>query len=54
MASRSAAIEAGLLAVWAGAAESDQLNTLVTQAGLDWTEAALLRAIARYVVERDR
>jgi glutamate dehydrogenase len=49
VAARGAAIEAGLLAVWGGAAESDQLNTLVTQAGLDWTEAALLRAFSRYL-----
>ena len=49
VAARGAAIEAGLLAVWAGAAESDQLNTLVTQAGLDWTDAALLRSFSRYL-----
>ncbi|MCW5722113.1 MAG: NAD-glutamate dehydrogenase [Devosia sp.] len=46
---RGAAIEQGLMAVWTGAAESDQLNSLVTQAGLDWTEAALLRALSRYL-----
>ncbi|KQT49825.1 NAD-glutamate dehydrogenase [Devosia sp. Leaf420] len=46
---RGKAIEEGLLAVWAGLAESDQINTLVTQAGLDWTEAALLRALSRYL-----
>lgn len=46
---RSAAIEAGLLAVWSGAAESDQINALVTSAGLDWTDAALLRALSRYL-----
>lgn len=49
VAARGGAIEAGLLAVWAGAAESDQLNTLVTQAGLDWTDAALLRSFSRYL-----
>ncbi|MBD8065267.1 NAD-glutamate dehydrogenase [Devosia sp. PTR5] len=46
---RGHAIEAGLLAVWHGEAESDQINTLVTRAGLDWTEAALLRALSRYL-----
>ncbi len=46
---RAAAIEAGLLAVWAGDAESDQLNALVTLAGLDWTQAGLLRALSRYL-----
>jgi len=46
---RGAAIEAGLMAVWTGAAESDQVNALVTRAGLDWTEAALLRALSRYL-----
>ena len=46
---RGPAIEAGLMAVWSGAAESDQLNALVTLAGLDWSEAALLRALSRYL-----
>ncbi|MCP8884176.1 NAD-glutamate dehydrogenase [Devosia sp. XJ19-1] len=46
---RGPAIEAGLLAVWAGHAESDQLNTLVTLAGLEWGDAALLRALSRYL-----
>ncbi|SMQ61586.1 glutamate dehydrogenase [Devosia lucknowensis] len=46
---RAPAIEAGLLAVWAGEAESDQLNSLVTLAGVDWREAALLRALSRYL-----
>ncbi|PXA88381.1 NAD-glutamate dehydrogenase [Nostoc sp. 3335mG] len=49
VAARGEAIEEGLLAVWAGRAESDQLNTLVTEAGLHWTEAALLRALSRYL-----
>ncbi len=49
VAARGAAIEAGILAVWAGEAESDQLNSLVTQAGLDWTDAALLRSFSRYL-----
>ncbi|QYO78020.1 NAD-glutamate dehydrogenase [Devosia salina] len=46
---RARAIEAGLMAVWTGDAESDQLNTLVTLAGLDWSQAALLRALSRYL-----
>jgi len=46
---RGAAIEEGILAVWNGVAESDQLNSLVTQAGLDWAEAGLLRALSRYL-----
>jgi glutamate dehydrogenase len=46
---RAPAIEGGLMAVWSGAAESDQLNALVTLAGLDWSEAALLRALSRYL-----
>ncbi|WP_297106163.1 NAD-glutamate dehydrogenase [uncultured Devosia sp.] len=46
---RAEAVEAGLLAVWMGEAESDQLNSLVTLAGLDWSEAALLRALSRYL-----
>jgi len=49
VAARGPAIEAGLMAVWSGAAESDQLNTLVTEAGLDWVDAALLRALSRYL-----
>ncbi|MHA6298035.1 NAD-glutamate dehydrogenase [Devosia sp. CAU 1758] len=46
---RAPDIEAGLLAVWAGEAESDQLNSLVTLAGLGWRDAALLRALSRYL-----
>ena len=46
---RAGKIEAGLRAVWSGEAESDQINTLVTTAGLDWTEAAWLRALSRYL-----
>jgi glutamate dehydrogenase len=46
---RASSIEAGLMAVWAGQAESDQLNSLVTLAGLDWTDAGLLRALSRYL-----
>ena len=46
---RAKLIEAGLSAVWQGAAESDQINSLVTLSGLDWNEAALLRALSRYL-----
>ena len=48
-AARGKAVEDGLLAVWNGEAESDQLNALVTRAGLSWTDAALLRALSRYL-----
>jgi glutamate dehydrogenase len=46
---RGAAVEAGLLAVWDGLAESDQLNALVSRTELAWHDAALLRALARYL-----
>ena len=48
-AARGEAVEAGLLAVWDGLAESDQLNTLVSGTELAWTDAALLRALSRYL-----
>ena len=48
-AARGDAVEAGLLAVWDGLAESDQLNTLVSRTELSWTDAALLRALSRYL-----
>jgi glutamate dehydrogenase len=46
---RGANVEAGLLAVWEGKAESDQLNALVSKTVLQWTDAALLRALSRYL-----
>ena len=49
VAARGAAVEQGLLAVWDGLAESDQLNALVTRTGLGWNDAALLRALSRYL-----
>lgn len=49
VAARGPAIEAGILAVWAGEAESDQINTLVARGGLEWTDAALLRSFSRYL-----
>lgn len=49
VAARGAAVEDGLLAVWHGEAESDQLNTLVSRTKLAWHDVALLRALSRYV-----
>ncbi|MEO9296750.1 NAD-glutamate dehydrogenase [Devosia alba] len=49
LAAHGAAVEDGLLAVWDGLAESDQLNTLVSRTGLGWNDAALLRALSRYL-----
>ncbi len=46
---RSNAIEAALLAVLQGHAESDQINSLVTFADMDWHETAVLRALSRYL-----
>ncbi|QYB07940.1 NAD-glutamate dehydrogenase [Rhodococcus sp. USK10] len=37
------------VAAWSGAAEVDSFNALVTRVGLTWTEAALLRAHAKYL-----
>lgn len=48
-AARHEALEEGLLAVWNGLAESDQLNALVARTSLGWNDAALLRALARYL-----
>jgi glutamate dehydrogenase len=42
-------LEAALLAVWSGQAESDGFNQLTLRAGLDWTEIAILRAYMRYL-----
>ncbi|MGV8856416.1 MAG: NAD-glutamate dehydrogenase [Devosia sp.] len=49
LAARGAAVEDGLLAVWDGLAESDQLNSLVALTSLSWNDAALLRALSRYL-----
>ncbi|MBV1786876.1 NAD-glutamate dehydrogenase [Marinobacterium sp. D7] len=35
--------------IWRGQAENDPFNQLIVGAGLDWREAALLRAYARYI-----
>jgi len=42
-------LEAALLAVWRGEAESDGFNQLTLKAGLDWTRVAILRAYMRYL-----
>ncbi|MCP3822158.1 NAD-glutamate dehydrogenase [Streptomyces sp. A3M-1-3] len=36
-------------AVWTGAAENDNFNSLVLRAGLDWRQAVVLRAYAKYL-----
>ncbi|MFD7614656.1 NAD-glutamate dehydrogenase [Streptomyces sp. NPDC059828] len=36
-------------AVWTGAAENDSFNSLVLRAGLNWREAVVLRAYAKYL-----
>ena len=40
--------EDAFAAVWSGRAESDGFNRLVLELGVDWREAALVRALARY------
>ncbi|GEO97910.1 NAD-glutamate dehydrogenase [Methylobacterium haplocladii] len=42
-------LEAALLALSERRAESDGYNRLVLEAGLDWREAALMRALGRYL-----
>jgi len=42
------AFEDTFAAVWTGLAESDGFNRLVIELGIDWREAALIRALARY------
>ncbi|WP_438487698.1 NAD-glutamate dehydrogenase [Streptomyces sp. S186] len=41
--------QAAFTAVWTGAAESDNFNKLVLRAGLDWRQAMVLRAYAKYL-----
>lgn len=48
-AAREDALEAAIRAVWRGAAESDGFNRLIIGAGLDWRQAMMLRAAARYL-----
>jgi glutamate dehydrogenase len=40
--------EQAFVAVWDGRTESDGFNRLVVELGIDWREAALVRAFARY------
>ncbi len=42
-------LESCFLAVWERQAENDQFNALVLMAGLDWRDAALLRACGKYL-----
>ncbi|MFD0916701.1 NAD-glutamate dehydrogenase [Pseudahrensia aquimaris] len=44
-----ARLSACLQAVWQGRADDDRFNALVLTAGLDWRQAAVLRAYARYL-----
>ncbi|HXW21803.1 MAG TPA: hypothetical protein VEK14_02745, partial [Rhodomicrobium sp.] len=46
--SQRANLENGFLAVWSDAAPNDRFNGLILGAGLDWRQAALLRAYASY------
>jgi glutamate dehydrogenase len=48
-AGRAPLVEEAILAVWQLEAESDGLNRLVLSAGMDWTDIAILRALARYL-----
>ncbi|MER6052408.1 NAD-glutamate dehydrogenase [Streptomyces sp. NPDC001793] len=41
--------QAAFTAVWTGTAESDNFNKLVLRAGLDWRQAMVLRAYAKYL-----
>ncbi len=41
-------LEEGFLAVWSGAAPDDRFNGLILSAGLDWRQAAVLRAYGSY------
>ncbi|HEY0053344.1 MAG TPA: NAD-glutamate dehydrogenase, partial [Caulobacteraceae bacterium] len=40
--------EEAFIAVWSGRTESDGFNRLVLELGVDWRQAALVRALARY------
>ncbi|MBB4041280.1 glutamate dehydrogenase [Microvirga flocculans] len=44
-----ALIEAALLALFRGLAESDGFNRLVLEAGLGWRDVAMIRALGRYL-----
>jgi glutamate dehydrogenase len=43
-----APFESVFLAVWNGETENDGFNRLVLELGIDWRQAALIRALARY------
>src|SRR5207248_8621863 len=43
-----APFERTFMAVWRGEAENDRFNRLVLELGVNWREAALVRALARY------
>ena len=45
---RRANLEDGFLAVWSDAAPNDRFNGLILAAGLNWRQAAVLRAYASY------
>ena len=49
IATHGRAIEAALTAIFHGEAESDGYNALVLEAGLEWREIAMLRALSRYL-----
>ena len=42
-------LEEGFMAVWNGLADNDPFNALITNAGLDWRQVAVLRALARWL-----
>ena len=42
-------VEATLLALFRGLAESDAFNVLVLEAGLGWRDVAMVRALGRYL-----
>ena len=44
-----ALIESAVAAIWRGDAESDDLNSLVIRAGLQWREVVILRTLATYL-----
>src|SRR5580658_8737494 len=47
--SRRSNLEDGFLAVWDDAAANDRFNGLILGAGLNWRQAALLRAYSAYL-----
>jgi glutamate dehydrogenase len=48
VAALDARLEAALMALLTGHFESDGYNALITEAGLDWREVAVIRTISRY------